>query len=82
MFQGEYADMCAEKFPLTWMGGQAEGLLEQTRERGPPSAWAEIYKFNTLNVATPAQDRTTTEFCQYLFPHWEASLHSIAVFPE
>ena len=26
MFEGDYADMCAEKFPLTSMGGRAEGL--------------------------------------------------------
>ena len=26
MFEGDPADMCAEKFPLVSMGGQAEGL--------------------------------------------------------
>ena len=26
MFEGDSADMCAEKFPLVSMGGQAEGL--------------------------------------------------------
>ena len=35
--------MCGEKFPLTSMGGWAGVSPEQTRERGPPSVWAEIY---------------------------------------
>ena len=26
MFEGDFADMCAEKFPLVLMGGRAEGL--------------------------------------------------------
>ena len=26
MFEGDFADMCAEKLPLMSMGGQAEGL--------------------------------------------------------
>ena len=26
VFEGDSADMCAEKFPLVSMGGQAEGL--------------------------------------------------------
>ena len=26
MFEGDYADMCAGKFPLVSMGGRAEGL--------------------------------------------------------
>jgi hypothetical protein len=35
MLEGDSADMCAEKFPLMLIGGQAEGLATQTRERGP-----------------------------------------------
>ena len=26
MFEGDYADMCAGKYPLVLMGGRAEGL--------------------------------------------------------
>ena len=43
MFEGDYADMCGRKFPLVSMGGRAE-----TRERGPPSALAEILSFSCL----------------------------------
>ena len=43
MFEGDFADMCAGKFPLVSMGGRAEGLTCETREQGPPSALAEIY---------------------------------------
>ena len=42
MSEGDSADMCAGKFPLVSMGGRAEGLCAQTRERGPPSSLAEI----------------------------------------
>ena len=42
MFEGYYADTCAEKFPLTLMGGWAECPAVRTRERGPPSASAEM----------------------------------------
>ena len=39
MFEGDSADMCAGKFPLMLMGGQAEGLAcAETRERGPALA--------------------------------------------
>ena len=41
MFEGDSADMCADKFPLVLMGGRAEGL-DSRRKRGPPSAPAEI----------------------------------------
>ena len=41
--KGHSADTGAGKFPLVSMGGRAEGL--QTRERGPPSALAEIFSF-------------------------------------
>ena len=42
MFEGDSADMCAEKIPLVSMGGASGGSLAQTHERGPPSALAEI----------------------------------------
>ena len=35
MLEGDSADMCAETFPLMLIGGRAEGLATQTRERGP-----------------------------------------------
>ena len=44
--EGHSADTGAGKFPLVSMGGRAEGPRAQTRERGPPSALAEIlYQF-------------------------------------
>ena len=42
MFEGDYADAYAGKFPLVSMGG----LRAQTRERGPPSALAEMRYFS------------------------------------
>ena len=39
MFEGDSADMCARKFPLVSMGRVSHA---ETRERGPPSALAEI----------------------------------------
>ena len=43
MFEGDSADTCAIKFPLVSMGAERRVLRAQTRERGPPSALAEIY---------------------------------------
>jgi hypothetical protein len=47
IFEGDFADMCAEKFPLVSIGGRAgaeRGVSRaQTRERGPLSALAEIF---------------------------------------
>ena len=40
MFEGDSADTSALKFLVVSIGGRAEG---QTRERGPPSALAEIF---------------------------------------
>ena len=40
MFEGDSADMCAEKF--RW-GAEGRVSGAQTRERGPPSALAEFY---------------------------------------
>ena len=50
MFEGDSADMCAGKFPLVSMGGRAEGLACATRERGPPSALAEILIINSSGL--------------------------------
>ena len=47
MFEGDSADTCAGKFPLLSMGGRAEGLRAQTRERGPPSALAKFFVFDS-----------------------------------
>ena len=44
MFEGDSADMCAEKFPLVWMGAERRVSRAQNQERGPPSALAEISK--------------------------------------
>ena len=43
VFKGDSADMCAGKFPLVSMGGQANGQACTDGERGPPSARAEIF---------------------------------------
>jgi hypothetical protein len=42
MFEGDSADKFAGKFLLVSMGGGAEGLASQIRERGPPSALVEF----------------------------------------
>ena len=42
MFEGDSADMCAGNFPLVSMGAERRVSRAQTRERGPPSALAEI----------------------------------------
>ena len=43
MFEGDSADMCAEIFSLTLMGGLANGQACAGGERGTPSALAEIF---------------------------------------
>ena len=43
MFEGDSADTCAGKFPLVSMEAEGMVLCAQTRERGPPSALAELY---------------------------------------
>ena len=47
VFEGDYADMCAGKFPLVSMGAERRVSRVQTRERGPPSALAE----NLVNLS-------------------------------
>ena len=42
MFEGDSADTCAGKFPLVSMGAERRVYRAQTRERGPPSAPAEL----------------------------------------
>ena len=37
MFEGNFADICAVKFPLMLMGGQANGQAGTDSEGGPPS---------------------------------------------
>ena len=59
MFEGDSADTCAGKFPLVSMGGWAEGLAFQTRERGPPSALAEF----TLYSASTKWVRANSSQC-------------------
>ena len=45
MFEGDSADMCAGKFPLVLMWAERRVSRAQTRERGTPSALAEISPF-------------------------------------
>ena len=42
MFEGDSADTAAGKFPLVPMGAERRVPRARTRERGPPSALAEI----------------------------------------
>ena len=42
MFEGDFADTCAENFPMVSMGAEQRVERAQTRERGPPAAPAEI----------------------------------------
>ena len=56
MFEGDYADTCAGKFPLVLMVAKRRVSCAQTRERGPPSAHAEYYLFIYLfsvNIKAP-----------------------------
>ena len=48
MFEGNSADMCAGKFPLVSMGAERRVSRTQTRERGLPSALAEIVSISVL----------------------------------
>ena len=48
MFKGDSADMCAGKFSLVSMGGQADRQACTDGERGPPSARAEIDSDKTI----------------------------------
>ena len=43
MFEGDSADTCTGKFPLTSMGGGADRQACADGEQGPPSAQAEIF---------------------------------------
>ena len=43
MFEGDSADKCAGKFPLVLIWAERRVSRAQTRERGPPSALAEIF---------------------------------------
>ena len=45
MFEGDFADTCADKFPLVSMGGRAEGLMCADPKARTPSAPAEIIKW-------------------------------------
>ena len=49
MVEGNSTDNCPGKCPLMSMGGLVGVSREQTRERGPPSASAEIYYFRLLH---------------------------------
>jgi hypothetical protein len=42
LFEDDSADTCARNFPLMSMGAERRVSRAQTRERGPPSALAEI----------------------------------------
>jgi hypothetical protein len=50
MFEGDSSDIFAEKFPLMLMGVERRVSCPQTRELGPPSAWAEIL-FDTFSLS-------------------------------
>ena len=43
MFEGDFANMCAESFPLMLMEGQANRQACAECEQGPQSAWADIF---------------------------------------
>ena len=45
MFEDDYADTCAGKFPLMSMAAERRVLRAQTLEREPLSALAEIFLF-------------------------------------
>jgi hypothetical protein len=58
MFVGHSADTGAGKFPLVSMGAERRVSRAQTRERGPPSALAEIGNFGpSVAVQTVSDSR-------------------------
>ena len=62
MFEGDSADTCAGIFPLVSMGAEQRVSRAQTRERGPPSALAELFislrpaSFDIPSIVLPPQD--------------------------
>ena len=50
MFEGDFPDMCADKFPLVLIGAEQRVERAQTRERGPPSAAAYMLKYFLILV--------------------------------
>ena len=46
VIKGDSADTCAGKFPVVSMGGRADRQACADGERGPPSAWAEIFSLS------------------------------------
>ena len=62
MFEGDSADTCTGKFPLTSLGSERRVSRAQTRERGPPSALAEFFSF--LLIQNPRKGcRRVSNFC-------------------
>ena len=61
MFEGDSADTFAGKFPLVSMGGRADRQACADGERGPPSAWAEI--FDTLLITYYIFDLNNKGLC-------------------
>ena len=53
--KGDFADTCAEKFRWCWWGADRRVNREQTQERGPPSAPAELW----INCHSPTQLNST-----------------------
>ena len=43
MFKGDSADMCADKFPLMFIGGGADPSSMRRWGQGPPTAQGEIF---------------------------------------
>ena len=51
VFKGDSADMCAGKFPLVLLGDERTRQACADRERGPPSARAEIFNILFLHFS-------------------------------
>ena len=58
MFEGYFADMCSEKIPLMLMGAERSVPCAWTRERGPPSASAEIEYSGSGDASEHAESGT------------------------
>ena len=48
MFEGYYADTCAEKFPLTSMADERSVQCVRTRERGPAQRQRNFFWYATI----------------------------------
>ena len=67
MFEGDSADTFAGKISLVSMGAERRVSHAQTRERGPPSAVAEIFKLGNWPPLAMLEDKVQSFVKNYYF---------------